>query len=754
MSEIPRIRKARGKYGVRSCLQCRRRKAKCTGGFPCTRCISQKQECDSPTSTPILSLDGSSKNASCVTRSGPSEASIELLQRLSQLNGSMNALVHDATQILLARPNDSNDVAGQIRHPDSTSLDAPGVDDRSPHNTNPHLNLHEKSAAIQADHSGREWLDERLLRCGIELNQNEWRSWLRTYFTEMHIFCPFLHPPAVWQTFEDFWSQDPSLFTYSAGQHEARTSLAIAFLCMAIGRCTISPRSRHTEDRHSSGWSLYIISTALLSDLLDLAKMPKKPYLAEVQALLLLTLYFFRLNINDRAQSLVAQTSMRASILGINKPQTHDTLSMFHSEMGIRTRCCLYILDRFVSLETGLPYIVPGKNGGLRYPYALSDEFLETHRYDPRQSRQMMSEIHDELARSSATSIPWMIGCTTIARLIGEIWDYHDGAWFDQHSEAVEPSGVDWEVRLDNAVQTIPASLLYQVKIPFEDQFANLEWWQKKQAMDFYMRLNNLRYLVHRFESARNRTALDETDDRSKICSQLAAGIVNAYNSIPPGYPSINAPFVWHLSSATIILLSIVSQRLDLREVYRPTILSALENLRISAARTWISGSVIRTLARLNAIVQQLGLSGGSVKAGPGSSTASSLAGSPALARSSTGLMNEALFYKAFNVEQQGNPKPEGQLMAETDASRVCISSSFGGRSTPNSHQSSKAPETSQTSGPASRAEGPEDAQQEIESISHTETSDLELTRLPDFPDGLAFDPSDWFLEDFMVEED
>lgn len=202
------------------------------------------------------------------------------------------------------------------------------------------------------------------------------------------------------------------------------------------------------------------------------------------------------------------------------------------------------------------------------------------------------------------------------------------------------------------------------------------------------------------------------------------------------------------------MLLSVVSQRLDLREVYRPTILSAMENLRISAASTWISGSFIRTLARLNAIAQQLGLFSGSVREGPGSSITSSLAGSPALARSSTGLMNEALFYKAFNVEQEGNLEPEGQLMAETDASCICISSSSSERSTPNSHQLSKALETRHTSRPASRPEGLEDAQQEIESISHTETSNLELTRLPVFPDGLAFDPSDWILEDFMVEED
>lgn len=202
------------------------------------------------------------------------------------------------------------------------------------------------------------------------------------------------------------------------------------------------------------------------------------------------------------------------------------------------------------------------------------------------------------------------------------------------------------------------------------------------------------------------------------------------------------------------MLLSVVSQRLDLREVYRPTILSAMENLRISAASTWISGSFIRTLARLNAIAQQLGLFSGSVREGPGSSITSSLAGSPALARSSTGLMNEALFYKAFNVEQEGNLEPEGQLMAETDASCICISSSSSERSTLNSHQLSKAPETRHTSRPASRPEGLEDAQQEIKSISHTETSNLELTRLPVFPDGLAFDPSDWILEDFMVEED
>ncbi|THY87440.1 hypothetical protein D6C93_07559 [Aureobasidium pullulans] len=256
------------------------------------------------------------------------------------------------------------------------------------------------------------------------------------------------------------------------------------------------------------------------------------------------------------------------------------------------------------------------------------------------------------------------------------------------------------------------------------------------------MPLNNLRYLVHRSESARTRTAPDGPDDLDKICSQLAAGVINAYNSIAPNDPSVVAPF----------------QRLDLREVYGPTILSAMENLRISAASTWISGSFIRTLARLNAIAQQLGLFSGSVREGPGSSITSSLAGSPALARSSTGLMNEALFYKAFNVEHQGNYEPEEQLMAEPDATRVCMSSSSGGRSTPTLHQLSKASETRYTprpaSRPASRPEGSEDVQQEIESISYTETSDLELTRLPDFPDGLAFDPLDWILEDFMVEED
>ncbi|KAI5194250.1 hypothetical protein AUEXF2481DRAFT_704689 [Aureobasidium subglaciale EXF-2481] len=87
--------------------------------------------------------------------------------------------------------------------------------------------------------------------------------------------------------------------------------------------------------------------------------------------------------------------------------------------------------------------------------------------------------------------------------------------------------------------------------------------------------------------------------------------------------------------------------------------LSALSHIWICAASAWISGSAIRTFARLNRVAQELNIDNTCPivscpdMTGPTLSTSS-----PASRRSSTSLLNQAVFYQAFDVNL--DPTMEG----------------------------------------------------------------------------------------------
>jgi hypothetical protein len=278
-----RPRKKRGKYGPRSCVHCRRSKNRCAGGFPCNRCTSRKLQCDRPStvdgrrvlSSPITELDNTSNLAD----------STGIFRRLVELSGSVATLARDAeaafTSIRVSP-------LGRLSDDDQTS-ELSGVQMLGDSTQN-HADLDRFNSTEQ--HISREcwdWLQGSLPSFGVDVNQSQWRGFLQAYFSEVHVLFPMLHPPNIWRTFEDIWSgrfSSLSLDFESGGEN--KMTLGIVFVCMALGRCSLSPRVGHTDDRHSSGWSLYSIGAYLLHDCLDLSRVPRKACLSEVQALLLI----------------------------------------------------------------------------------------------------------------------------------------------------------------------------------------------------------------------------------------------------------------------------------------------------------------------------------------------------------------------------------------------------------------------------------------------------------------------------------
>ena len=124
-----------------------------------------------------------------------------------------------------------------------------------------------------AEKNSRSWLRAILLSYGIVPDKAQCDTSLRTYFDEIDVLYPFLHPPTVWRTYDYLWQR--SLLVSSDdldGNEESRLSVAIVFICLATGRCTGSSRVDNADGTHSAGWSLYSVAMYLLRQFLDMTQ--------------------------------------------------------------------------------------------------------------------------------------------------------------------------------------------------------------------------------------------------------------------------------------------------------------------------------------------------------------------------------------------------------------------------------------------------------------------------------------------------
>lgn len=99
----------------------------------------------------------------------------------------------------------------------------------------------------------------------IEPDRRCWDEFLETFCHEIHILYPMLHLPTLRSTYIDMWSR------YISQEREIRCddrfAIAQVWICLAIGRCTQSPRIHGEDGRHSAGWSLYDAALQLTGEL-------------------------------------------------------------------------------------------------------------------------------------------------------------------------------------------------------------------------------------------------------------------------------------------------------------------------------------------------------------------------------------------------------------------------------------------------------------------------------------------------------
>lgn len=133
----------------------------------------------------------------------------------------------------------------------------------------------------------RAWLETILDHHGIVADDAEWRRYMHVYFEEIHVLYPFLHPPSVWETFNELWEYSALWpLANSAEREQKRLSVALVCFCLALGRCTVSSRVTDASGMHSSGWAFYSVGMSLLQDAAEMNNNTAKSLLA-IQTLLI-----------------------------------------------------------------------------------------------------------------------------------------------------------------------------------------------------------------------------------------------------------------------------------------------------------------------------------------------------------------------------------------------------------------------------------------------------------------------------------
>lgn len=364
------------------------------------------------------------------------------------------------------------------RRSSSSAAAAPEYPSRSPlHNTDP--------TAVSGDRDGtrkvRAWLEPVLEQHGVVADEAEWRRYMHFFLDEIHVLYPFLHPPSLWETFNELWEYSALWPMASPAEREhKRMSVALVCFALALGRCTVSSRVTDADGVHSSGWTLYSVGTSLLQDAEESNTAARS--LLGLQTLLMRVIYLFRLDAPQRGARMLALAVCNAHIIGLNRQRTLDAMPVFPSQMFARAWWCIYVIDRRIGLDCGRPYLIQDANVDTALPLNLGDDWLTRMIPRPERPAQLRAEMDREADAGRETPIPYLQAMVRYSRVAGKVWELLYGVKtvpLGSSSAMVEYT----DTVLCELLDDLPGSLSYDPDVPWDVQFSTRPRWQVKQAM-------------------------------------------------------------------------------------------------------------------------------------------------------------------------------------------------------------------------------------------------------------------------------
>ncbi|KAM0189101.1 hypothetical protein ACHAPI_010246 [Fusarium lateritium] len=472
--------------------------------------------------------------------------------------------------------------------------------------SSPASSLH-PPATTPSDVTGRKsaWFERILARHGVVTDQQQCSYHLQVYMDEVHPMYPVVHPPAVWDIFNEMWQYTAS--AESAPREQMRVSVALVCFCLALGRCSMSARMSDPSGVESSGWSLYNVGMSLLGDLLETSNTAIKSLLM-LQALMVRIMYMFRLDANQKAARVHALAVSVAQTIGLHRQSTIDSMPAYYSQLYSRTWWSLYLLDRRLALESGKPYLIQDSNVDTSLPLDLSDEWMTRFASRKETISDLKHEVTVEVARDSSSScIPYVLAMVRYCRVAGKTWEVLYGVKSSTASMSAMVEYVD--TAIGKLLNTVPMCLQYDLDVPYEAQFSTRPRWQVKQTFLFNNCCTYLRLLIRRplLPSSSAIYHTEEDDLESSIeCASLAARILTTHQNIKDDGLKYSFALSHYVTSSALVMIGLVSREPGSKRRYGGLILTATQCLNEYCQKIWVSGKMMRCVSRLTRLVERV----------------------------------------------------------------------------------------------------------------------------------------------------
>ncbi|KAM0199746.1 hypothetical protein ACHAQI_011910 [Fusarium lateritium] len=412
--------------------------------------------------------------------------------------------------------------------------------------SSPASSLH-PPATTPSDVTGRKgaWFERILARYGVATDQQQCRYHLQVYMDEVHPMYPVVHPPAVWDIFNEMWQYSAS--TESAPREQMRVSVA-------------------------------------------------------------LIMYMFRLDANQKAARVHALAVSVAQTIGLHRQSTIDSMPAYYSQLYSRTWWSLYLLDRRLALESGKPYLIQDSNVDTSLPLDLSDEWMTRFASRKETISDLKHEVAVEVARDSPSScIPYVLAMVRYCRVAGKTWEVLYGVKSSTASMSAMVEYVD--TAIGKLLKTVPMCLQYDLDVPYEAQFSTRPRWQVKQTFLFNNCCTYLRLLIRRplLPSSSAIYHTEEDDLESSIeCASLAARILTTHQNIKDDGLKYGFALSHYVTSSALVMIGLVSREPGSKRRYGGLILTATQCLNEYCQKIWVSGKMMRCVSRLTRLVERV----------------------------------------------------------------------------------------------------------------------------------------------------
>ncbi|KAM5374702.1 hypothetical protein ACJZ2D_006346 [Fusarium nematophilum] len=635
-SEPPPKKARRGRYISRACISCQQRKIKCDAGDPCAQCIAKKRTCVSSRRPPEQQVQhyAETEAASSFTGSVDSPVNLLVLARLAEVERQLQMMRASTPYPAVERgqrgPPRHVSADGQPKRPSAelqNTLETDGQtfagelsmtpameDEYEPldrtNTTSSGMLLEYPSPGSSLHHPTTRrvgsWLEGILAQHGVAADEQQWRCDLQTFLDEVHPFYACLHPPKVWETFNDIWEYSALWsVTDAAGREHKRISLALVFFCLAVGRCSMSSNMPDENGVYSSGWSLYSVGMTLLQGRMETGGMTTKSLLM-LQTLLVRVVYLFRLDANQQAARILALIVSMAHTIGMHRQATTDAIPAFHNQLYCRTWWAIYTLDRRIAIESGKPYLIRDCNVDTALPIDLSDEWMTRFATRTETVADLQHEIAAELARDRPPSpVPYTVAMARYSRVAGKAWDVLYGV--KTPSTSMSPIVEHLDTVLSKLLDTAPKELVHHLGTPGEAQARTSPRWQVKQGLILFTCCTYLRLLIRRPYLGGSRVA-NRTDDEfepATASASLAARILTTHQNIKDDGLKYCFALSHYITSCTMVMLGLVSREPGFKRRYGDLVHSATRSLNVYCQRNWVSGKMKRLVSRLSQLVQR-----------------------------------------------------------------------------------------------------------------------------------------------------